>query len=98
MSKSEILAIERIAKKGDISTDFYAISSSLLIQSMKKEDTGEGREPMVTTMQYSDYQDYDGLQMPSKITMNVGGQNIELKVKSMQINAKLKEKDFVWEE
>ena len=90
--------VERTAEKGDITTDFYAISSSLLIQSMKKEDAGEGREPIVTTMQYSDYKDYDGLQMPSKITMNVGGQNIELKVKSMQINAKLKEKDFVWEE
>ena len=41
---------------------------------------------------------YYSYQIPSKITMNVGGQNIELKVKSMQINAKLKEKDFVWEE
>ena len=90
--------IVRKSAKGDESSEFYSISSGLLIQSAKSEPISEGAEPTVTTIQYTEYKNYDGLKLPSKLSMNAAGQDIEFVVSSMKLNEKLKSKDFVWEE
>ena len=90
--------IVRKSAKGDESSEFYSISSGLLIQSSKSEPISEGGEPTVTTIQYTEYKNYDGLKLPSKLSMNAAGQDIEFVVSSMKLNEKLKSKDFVWEE
>lgn len=90
--------IKRINLKGDELTEFYSLNSSLLVQIIKSEIVAKGAKPIITTIQFSDYKDYDGLKLPSKQSMNAGGQNIEFKVNSMKLNEKLKAKDFVWEE
>jgi hypothetical protein len=78
--------------------EFYSVISSFLIQVIKSEKVAEGAKPMVTTIQFTDYKDYDGLKLPSKQSMNSGGQNIDFVVNSMKLNEKLKPKDFIWEE
>jgi hypothetical protein len=90
--------INRVSSKGNQTTEFYSVISSLLIQVIKSEKVAEGAKPMVTTIQFTDYKDYDGLKLPSKQSMNSGGQNIDFVVNSMKLNEKLKPKDFIWEE
>lgn len=90
--------IKRKISKGDETTEFYAISSGLLVQIMKSESVAEGAKPMVTTIQFSDFKDYGFIKLPSKSSMNAAGQNIEFNVESMNINEKIKSKEFVWEE
>ena len=57
------------------------------------EDSGA----TVTTIQYTEYKNYDGLNLPCKMSMNAAGQNIDFVVNSMKLNEKLKSKDFIWE-
>ncbi len=90
--------IKRINSKGDELTEFYSLNSGLLTQIIKSEIVAEGAKPIITTIQFSDYKDYDGLKFPSKQSMNAGGQNIEFKVNSIKLNEKLKAKDFIWQE
>jgi predicted Zn-dependent peptidase len=90
--------INRVSSKGNQTTEFYSVISSFLIQVIKSEKVAEGAKPMVTTIQFTDYKDYDGLKLPSKQSMNSGGQNIDFVVNSMKLNEKLKPKDFIWEE
>jgi len=91
--------IKRTNSKGDESTEFYSIDSGLLIQLTKSETMGpEGSSPVVTIIQFTDFKDYDGLKLPSKQSMNAGGQNIDFILTSMKLNEKLKAKDFIWEE
>jgi hypothetical protein len=90
--------INRKISKGDETTEFYAISSGLLIQITKTEIVAEGAKPMVTTIQFTEYKDYGLIKLPSKNSMDAAGQNIEFTVESMNINEKLKSKEFIWEE
>tara|TARA_B100001287_G_scaffold57375_1_gene45642 strand:- start:758 stop:2887 length:2130 start_codon:yes stop_codon:yes gene_type:complete len=90
--------IKRVNSKGDEFTEFYSLKSGLLNQIIKSEIVAEGAKPMITTIQFSDYKDYDGLKFPSKQSINAGGQNIEFNVNSIKLNEKLKAKDFIWEE
>ena len=90
--------IKRINSKGDELTEFYSLNSGLLTQIIKSEIIAEGAKPIITTIQFSDYKDYDGLKFPSRQSMNSGGQNIEFKVNSIKLNEKLKAKDFIWQE
>jgi predicted Zn-dependent peptidase len=90
--------INRKISKGDETTEFYAISSGLLIQITKTEIVAEGAKPMVTTIQFTEYKDYGLMKLPSKNSMDAAGQNIEFTVESMNINEKLKSKEFIWEE
>jgi len=91
--------IKRTNSKGDESTEFYSIDSGLLIQLTKSETMGpEGSSPVVTIIQFTDFKDYDGIKLPSKQSMNAGGQNIDFILTSMKLNEKLKAKDFIWEE
>jgi hypothetical protein len=91
--------IKRTNSEGDESTEFYSIDSGLLVQLTKSETMGpEGSSPVVTIIQFTDFKDYDGIKLPSKQSMNAGGQNIDFILTSMKLNEKLKSKDFIWEE
>ncbi len=90
--------INRVTSFGNETTEFYSMTSKFLVQIIKSDKVAEGSEPIITTIQFSDYKNFSGFNFPSRQSMSAGGQNIEFVLNSMQINPKLKAKDFNLEE
>ena len=56
------------------------------------------KEPATSTVQFSDYKDIDGFKYPSKLTMDINGNPMEINVSKMELNCKIKKSEFIWED
>lgn len=75
-------------KEGEVS-NFYINSKTYLL--VKMTGTSE-RGPI--EVQFKEYKDFDGIKMPTKILVNVGGMSMTTNVKDFKINPDLKDSLF----
>jgi zinc protease len=71
---------------------YYDVATSLKYKETKEVQTNQGLFEQETY--FSDYRDVDGLQYPFKINQYLGLQEIDLTVKSIEINSGLDDKIF----
>ncbi len=74
------------------STEFYSIKSGLRVQSVSTMKA-QGQSITVTT-KLGDYKNVDGMQFPHSIKQNMGPQNMDIKVKTIEINKGIDDKTF----
>ena len=94
----ECYVVKREDGKGKSSTEFYSTNSGLLIQNISQQESEKDKEPATSTVQFSDYKDIDGFKYPSKLTMDINGNPMEINVSKMELNCKLKKSEFSWED
>ena len=94
----ECYVVKREDGKGKSSTEFYSTNSGLLIQNISQQESEKDKEPATSTVQFSDYKDIDGFKYPSKLTMDINGNPMEINVSKMDLNCKLKKSEFSWED
>ena len=90
--------LNRMEKSGEKSTMFLSISSGLLLQYSSQNTPKEGESPVLSTVQFLEYQKSGGILVPGKTVMDINGNALEISLKKMEINPKLKASDFDWEE
>ena len=90
--------LNRMEKSGEKSTMFLSISSGLLLQYSSQNTPKEGESPVLSTVQFLEYQENGGILVPGKTVMDINGNALEISLKKMEINPKLKASDFDWEE
>ena len=76
----------------DKMTNYYSTSSGLLIQSETMEETPQGA--FVATKTLGDYKEVKGVKFPYNIKQSFGPQVIDMKMESMEVNAKLSKSTF----
>ena len=94
----ECYVVKRQDGKGKSSTEFYSTNSGLLIQNISQQESEKDKEPATSTVQFSDYKDIDGFKYPSKLTMDINGNPMEINVSKMELNCKIKKSEFSWED
>lgn len=82
--------------KGNVSYDYFDVASKLKVYSTSTEKGPDGEE-MESMSEYSDYKEVEGIKYPFLRTRNMGPQIMEMKVKEIKVNSKLKAEDFKWE-
>ena len=96
--KLELVGVEQINGKdaykikaefpgGSKKIYYFDKESGLKVRETQTQNTNQGQ--MVVTTDLSDYKDIDGIKYPTKMTQSVGGQVIELEVKSVKMNSGL---------
>ena len=90
--------LNRMEKSGEKSTMFLSVSSGLLLQYSSQNTPKEGESPVLSTVQFLEYQENGGILVPGKTVMDINGNALEISLKKMEINPKLKASDFDWEE
>jgi zinc protease len=84
-----VLAVKTPAKREF--TNYYDVSSGLLVKKSRMQETPQGSMPQSTL--FGDYKAFNGVQVPTKITMDVGVK-IEIKFDDVKINSGLKAEDI----
>ena len=84
-----VLAVKTPAKREF--TNYYDVNNGLLVKKSRIQETPQGSMPQSTL--YGDYKAFSGLQVPTKITMDVGVK-IEIKFDDVKINSGLKAEDI----
>lgn len=88
---SNAYIIEAVNGKGKKSTEYYDVTSGLLVRKMQ----GEGEK-----MQTSDYTDYkevpgaNGYKVPYRVTETVGSQSFSETVQSVEVNTNIPDSEF----
>lgn len=77
-------AIEIVKPNGEKQTNYYAVESGLLIQSMKVMETPQGNFPQTTVL--SDYQKVGDIMYPYSIEQTAGPQVMKIKVVDVKLN------------
>ena len=90
--------LNRMEKTGEKSTMFLSIGSGLLLQYNSQNTPKEGESPVMSTVQFLEYQENGGILVPGKTVMDINGNALEISLKKMEINPKLKASEFEWDE
>jgi predicted Zn-dependent peptidase len=77
---------------GNIENDYFDTESKLKVFSMQTQDTPQGE--MTITSELHDYKAVNGILYPHKLIQNFGPQAMEMEVKSIKVNGKLKASEF----
>jgi len=72
--------------------EYYDKDSFLKVKEIKEMSTPQGN--MTQEINYSDYKDFMGFQVPYKINQKIGAQEVNLILKSIEINTNLKDSIF----
>lgn len=81
--------------KGNVSYDYFDIKSRLKVYTVSTEKGPDGSE-IESSSEWGDYREVDGIKYPFTRSRNMGPQLMELKVKEVKINSKLKSSEFAW--
>ena len=88
----EVYVILKTNSKDETSTEYYSISTSLLVKSEATVEGPEGIVSQVTT--YSEYESVKGYLYPHRMVQNIGGQAMDMKLKTVMINKKIDDSKF----
>ncbi len=83
-----------ITENGETSNEYFDVETGFLVKSEKVKENKETGEKMNIVNEYFDYKDYNGVKMPSKVSLTAGEQTINMTVKNRQINKGVKSSDF----
>ena len=72
---------------------FYDVETSLLVKIVTTADTPQGQ--MTSAVEMGDYKEVEGLKIAHKMTTQMGPMNIVMKLKSIEINKKIDDANFV---
>jgi predicted Zn-dependent peptidase len=89
--------IEVVDPLGNVENEYYDVESKLKVYSMSTSESPEGGE-MTITSEYHDYKEVNGMLFPHKMIQNFGPQALEMAVKEIKINSKVKSSEFVFEQ
>lgn len=81
---------------GNEELNYFDTKSNLKVYTMSTETGPEGEEITVTT-EFSDYKEVDGFKYAFKRLRTMGPQILDLNVKEVKVNTKLKASEFAWE-
>ncbi|TXF75049.1 M16 family metallopeptidase [Chryseobacterium sp.] len=70
--------------KGEKNTYYYSVKTGMKLGEVKMQKGPQGEMAVPTS--FSDYKDVSGVQLPYKISQNMGGMDVDFTVKSYQIN------------
>lgn len=92
LNGKDAYAMEVTSPNGDVSTDYYEVSSGLKLKtiSIKKE----GDKSMTSETQILEYMEVDGMKFPKKIKQSGGGQDATIITDTITINPKFKKNHF----
>lgn len=93
VNDKDAYAIEIKSPNGRVFTNFYDVTSSLLVKSIKTQDGGEAGKLLIQTY-YNGYQTYNGVQLPVKILVDQGQFKINLEVAEVKVNQGLSVADL----
>jgi hypothetical protein len=82
--------------KGNVSYDYFDIESKFKVYTTSTEKGPDGSE-MESYSELGDYREVDGIKYPFTRSRNMGPQVMELKVKEIKVNSKVKASEFAWE-
>jgi predicted Zn-dependent peptidase len=88
----EAYVLEITNPKGSKSTEYFDVKTGLKLRSVKTADTPQG--VITQTSDYADYKEVKGVKFPHEINQTAGPQNFKMKVKSIEVNKKLKDNLF----
>lgn len=93
MNGKDVYVVENTDSFGTSSTDYYEVASGLKTKSVSVQKQGDKTETSETTI--LEYKEVDGIKFPSRIKTSASGQNMEVVVNEVILNAKLKKKDLI---
>jgi hypothetical protein len=93
MNGKDVYVVENTDSFGSISTDYYDVASGLKNKTISVQKQGDKTETSETTI--LEYKEVDGIKFPSRIKTSASGQNMEVVVNEVILNAKLKKKDLI---
>ena len=93
MNGKDVYVVENTDSFGTSSTDYYDVASGLKSKSVSVQKQGDKTETSETTI--LEYKEVDGIKFPSRIKTSASGQNMEVVVNEVILNAKLKKKDLI---
>ncbi len=77
---------------GNVESDYFDVESKLKVYSMQTQESPQGE--MTITSEMHDYKEVNGILYPHKMIQNFGPQTMELDVKEIKVNSKIKAGDF----
>lgn len=92
VSGEEVYVMDITNPLGDKMTNYYSVNTGLLIQSETTEETPQGA--FVATKKLSNYTEVNGVKFPYNIKQSFGPQTFDMKMESMEVNAKLAKGTF----
>lgn len=78
---------------GNIENEYYDVESKLKVYSSSTTESPEGGD-MTVTVEYNDYREVNGMLYPHKMIQNFGPQALDMQVKEIKVNSKLKSTEF----
>lgn len=78
---------------GNVKTEYFDVESKLKVYSMSTTESEEAGE-MTITSEYQDYKEVNGILYPHKLIQDFGGQVLEMDVKEIKVNSKIKASEF----
>jgi predicted Zn-dependent peptidase len=76
-----------------VSNSFYEIATGLKLQDVKEQDGGPMGKLSVTT-KYTDYKEYNGVKIPTRILIDAGMLKQEISITDVKVNQGLKTSDL----
>ncbi|MEY3597743.1 MAG: hypothetical protein RL521_165 [Bacteroidota bacterium] len=93
MNGKDVYVVENTDSFGTISTDYFDVASGLKLKTISVQKQGEKTETSETTI--LEYKEVEGIKFPARIKTSAGGQNMEVVINEVTLNAKLKKKDLI---
>lgn len=84
-----------VTENGETSNEYFDVETGYLVKSEKVKENKESGEKISIINEYFDYKDYNGVKMPSKVSLTAGEQTITLTVKNRILNKGVKGSDFL---
>ncbi len=91
----EAFVVEWVSPLGNVSSHYYDVDTGLKIQSVSTTETPQGE--MSQIIKIAGYQEVNGVKFPQALTTQMGPQNVEMSVDSIEINTGLADEEFVVE-
>lgn len=89
----EVYKLQITSPGGSVSQSFYEVSTGLKLQDIKEQDGGPMGKLTVTT-KYTEYKEYNGVKIPTKILVDAGMLKQDISITDVKVNQGLKTSDL----
>jgi len=93
VDSKEAYNVQITSPAGTVSHSFYEVSTGLKLQDIKEQDGGPMGKLTVTT-KYTDYKEYGGVKIPTKILIEAGMLKQDISITEVKVNQGLKTSDL----
>jgi len=84
--------VELVMPSGKKKSEFFDAKSNLKVRSLETQDSPQG--PMTVTIDYSNYKEIKGIQIPFELSQSAGPMQLVFKVDKVLLNEGTTEEDF----